>query len=49
MPGDFDARDGQQPLERILGTHGKNVLNENWENFKKNFTVFNELEITVHF
>jgi hypothetical protein len=27
--GDFNARVGQQPIERILGMKGENVLNEN--------------------
>jgi hypothetical protein len=26
MRGDFSARVGQQPIETILGTHGKNIL-----------------------
>jgi hypothetical protein len=41
---DFNARISQQPIDRILGMNGENVLNENGKTLK-NFAIFNELRI----
>jgi hypothetical protein len=46
--GDFNTRVGQQPIERILGMNGENVLNDNGKTLK-NFAAFNESKITNTF
>lgn len=46
--GDFNARVGKTPIERILGTNGETILNENGK-MLQNFAVFNEYKITNSF
>ncbi len=48
IAGDYHARFGQQPIPKLIGTHGEPTLNQNGK-MLRDFSNFNDLRIENSF